>query len=304
MNPFPGSFVRALLPRRDLWKRVFVERLTEPFHLNALSLFVAAFGTYRAKIAFDLVLRQEYAYGMQRAAALASARGFGRVTIVELGVGAGTGLLNLCEIAESLSPAAGVRFEITGFDSGRGLPPPADYRDHPEAYGTGWYPMRRPELLEALGGRATLVLGDLAETVPPFVRSLDPAAPVGFAILDVDYYSSARSALELFAGPAAAYLPYFPVYVDDIKLPSHNSKSGEALAIDEFNRDQPRRVLEFDRFLVHARIFKHAQWLSHMHTLHVLDHAERNDLSPRAAVRDPGNPYLPGSAGSARPRGR
>ena len=303
MNTLPGPFVRALLPRRDIWRRVFVERMTEPLHLNLLSLFVAVFGTYRAKIAFDLVLRQEYAYGMQQAAALASARGFHRVTIVELGVGAGTGLLNLCSIAESLAPSAGVRFEIAGFDSGLGLPAPADYRDHPEAYGTGWYPMRRPELLGAIRGRATLVLGDLAETVPPFVGSLDPAAPVGFAIVDVDYYSSARAALGLFAGPPASYLPYFPVYVDDIKLPSHNSKAGEALAIEEFNRDQPLRLLEFDRFLVHSRIFKHAEWLSHMYTLHVLDHAERNDLSPRASIRDPGNPYLPGNGSFTRPRG-
>lgn len=292
MNPLPGPLVRSLLPKRDMWRRVIFERLTEPLHLNFLSLFVAAFGTYRAKIAFDLILRQEYAYGMQQAAALAKARGLSRVTIVELGVGAGTGLLNLCAIAKSLSPAAGVRFEIFGFDSGRGLPAPADYRDHPEAYGRGWYPMQADKLAGALAGAATLVLGDLEDTVIPFVKRLDPSAPVGFAAVDVDYYSSAKKALEFFAGPPSAYLPYFPVYVDDIKLPSHNSRAGEALAIEEFNREQPLRVLEFDRFLVHSRIFKHARWLSQMYKLHVLDHPERNDLSARETIRDLGNPYL------------
>jgi len=303
MKALPEPLVRSLLPRSDIWRRIFVERLTEPLHLNFLSLFVAAFGTSRAKIAFDLILRQEYAYGMQQAAALAKARGLSRVTVVELGVGAGTGLLNLCSIARSLSPACGVRFEIVGFDSGAGLPAPADYRDHPEAYGRGWYPMNREKLEGALAGAATLVLGDLSETVAPFVKRLDPSAPVGFAILDVDYYSSAKHALELFAGPPSVYLPYFPVYVDDIKLPSHNSRAGEALAIEEFNREHPFRVLEFDRFLVHSRIFKHAQWLSHMHKLHVLDHAERNDLSNRAFIRDPGNPYL-SEAGARSPSER
>lgn len=290
--PFPGPLVRSLLPKREIWRRIFVERLTEPLHLNVLSLFLAAFGTYRAKIAFDLILRQEYAHGMQQAAALAKARGLSRVTIVELGVGAGTGLLNLCAIAKSLSPAAGVRFEIFGFDSGRGLPAPADYRDHPEAYGRGWYPMQADKLAGALAGAATLVLGDLENTVVPFVKQLDPSAPVGFAAVDVDYYSSAKKALELFAGPPSVYLPYFPVYIDDIKLASHNSRAGEALAIEEFNREHPLRVLEFDRFLVHSRIFKHARWLSQMYKLHVLDHPERNDLSPRGQIRDPGNPYL------------
>ncbi len=303
MNVLPGPLVRSVLSKRDIWRRIFVERLTEPLHLNVLSLFVAAFGTHRAKIAFDLILRQEYAYGMQQAAALAKARGLSRVTIVELGVGAGTGLLNLCSLARSLSPASGVRFEIVGFDSGAGLPAPADYRDHPEAYGQGWYPMR-PELAGALAGEATLVLGDLGETVTPFVKRLDPSAPVGFAILDVDYYSSARKGLELFAGPPSVYLPYLPVYIDDIKLPSHNSRAGESLAIEEFNREHPDRVLEFDRFLVHSRIFKHARWLSQMYKLHVLDHPERNDLSARETIRDPGNPYLsePGTRSpSARP---
>jgi hypothetical protein len=151
--------------------------------------------------------------------------------------------------------------------------------------------MRREELSEAVAGNATLLIGDLSETVPPFLSRLTPEAPIGFAILDVDYYSSARAALGVFTGPPSGYLPFFPVHVDDIRLPSHNSRAGEALAIEEFNREHPSRLLAFDRFLVHSRIFKHAEWLSHAYTLHVLDHAERNDLSPRE-VRDPGNPYL------------
>ncbi|MGH9441996.1 MAG: hypothetical protein ACRD16_06950 [Thermoanaerobaculia bacterium] len=292
MTRAPGPLARSLLRRPDIRRRIFLERLTEPLHLNLLSALVAVLGTYRMKIAFDLVLRQEYANGLMRAAELARAGGFSRVTVVELGVGAGTGLLNLCSIAERLSPATGIGFDIVGFDSGRGLPEPADYRDHPECWGTGWFPMQPRQLLEALAGRAALVLGDFAETVPPFADRIDPRAPLGFAILDVDYYTSAKSALALFAGPASSYLPYLPVYVDDIKLPSHNSKAGEALAIAEFNQAQTFRALEFDRFLVHSRIFKHAKWLSHMFNLHVLDHPRRNDLSGRGFVRDPGNPYL------------
>ncbi|MBV8528590.1 MAG: hypothetical protein JOZ75_09765, partial [Candidatus Dormibacteraeota bacterium] len=38
-------------------RRVFLERLTEPVHLNAIAAAVWAFGSYRDKIAFDLVLR-------------------------------------------------------------------------------------------------------------------------------------------------------------------------------------------------------------------------------------------------------
>ena len=45
------------IARKHVIKRIFVERLTEPLHLNLISLFVGVFGTYRAKIAFDLIVR-------------------------------------------------------------------------------------------------------------------------------------------------------------------------------------------------------------------------------------------------------
>lgn len=46
--------LREKLKRAHTWRRIFYERLTEPIHLNAISLFVAAFESYRTKIAFDL----------------------------------------------------------------------------------------------------------------------------------------------------------------------------------------------------------------------------------------------------------
>src|SRR5215471_9365340 len=93
--------MRSLLRRRDIWRRIALERLTEPIHLNLLSLGVAVFGTYRAKIAFDLIVRQEYAFGLLQAAGLAAERGLSRVTVAELRLGAGTGHLSLQLIPRS-----------------------------------------------------------------------------------------------------------------------------------------------------------------------------------------------------------
>jgi hypothetical protein len=284
--------LRSLLSRRDIWKRIVVERLTEPLHLNLLSLAVAVFGTYRAKIAFDLIVRQGYAFGMLKATELARERGLARVTVVELGVGSGTGLLNLISIGRALERSTGVSFDIVGFDSGRGLPAPRDYRDHPEAYREGWYPIAEERLRRALGGDARLIIGPLEQTVAPFVSTLSAAAPVGFVSLDVDQYFSARAGLEVLAGPPEAYFPYLPVYVDDMMLPSHNSRAGELLALEEFNREHPMRAIDRDRSLVHRRIFKKAMWLDQMFALHVLDHPERGTPKLRSPVRDPGNPYF------------
>ena len=106
--------LREKLKRAHTWRRIFYERLTEPIHLNAISLFVAALGSYRAKIAFDLIPRQHYAYGVLRAAELAANSGLKAVTIVEFGVAEGTGLMNLCRISRRVSVITGIEFEIVG----------------------------------------------------------------------------------------------------------------------------------------------------------------------------------------------
>lgn len=282
----------SLLRRRDIWKRIAVERLTEPLHLNALALGVAAAGSTRAKVAFDLLVRQQHAFGLLDAADAARARGLRRVTVVELGVGGGAGLLNICDLAARITRAAGVEFDVVGFDTGTGLPPPADHRDHPELYGAGSFPHDRAALARALPPNARVVYGDLRDTVDPFLASLTPASPVGFATLDVDYYSSSRHALRVFLGDASCYLPATCVYVDDVHEWSHTRFAGELLAIDEFNAEHELRKLDRDRGLACSRVFKHAEWLRHMYRLHVLDHPERSDVAgEREAVVAP-NPYL------------
>src|SRR6476659_913397 len=91
--------LRSLLSRRDVWRRAAVDRLAETLHLNVISLGVALFGGLRSKVAFDLLVRQQHAYGLLKAADEARARGIGRLTVVELGVAAGAGLLNLCTLS-------------------------------------------------------------------------------------------------------------------------------------------------------------------------------------------------------------
>jgi hypothetical protein len=285
------SLLGSLLARKDIWRRIAIERLTEPLHLNAIAAVVALVGDTRLKIQFDLLVRQQHAYGLLAAADLAKSRGLSRVTAIELGVGGGTGLLNICELSERIRRETGVAFDVVGFDTGKGLPPPKDHRDHPELYRSGWFPMDVDAVRAALPANARLVLGDLSETTHDFIQTLDPQAPVGFVTLDVDFYSSSRAALELLKGNANCYLPYFPLYVDDIALPSNTQFAGELLAIKEFNDENAYRKIDFDWNLVHQRVFKHAEWLTHMYKVHVLDHAERNDLRHADVVIAP-NPYL------------
>src|ERR1700744_1191556 len=127
-----ANFLLRKLPRR--LGRVLYERFPEPLHLNLLSIFVMLFGSYKTKIAFDLVVRQQYAFSLLKTAELAQAQGLKSVTVIEFGVAAGAGLMNICNISRKITKITGVDFQIFGFDSGHGMPPPRDHRDHPEVF--------------------------------------------------------------------------------------------------------------------------------------------------------------------------
>ena len=254
-----------------IWKRLFCERLTEPLHMNALSILVACLGSLRLKIEFDLVIRQQHAYALLNAADQAKRLGYKRVSVFEFGVAAGAGLLNLQALARRIEATTGIGFNIYGFDTGAGMPPPTSYKDHPELYQAGDFPMNRDLLSRKLVGNTRLILGPLSETIAKFLTMDFSDAPIGFISIDVDYYSST---------------------VDDLEDLSHNTRCGEQAAVAEFSNANPMRLIEKHAFLRGYRLFKNARWIDHMYQCHVLDHPTRNDLT---SARDPvvlTNPYL------------
>lgn len=280
------------LRNRYIWERIFCERLTEPLHLNLMALGVAAFGSFRSKVAFDLVLRQNHAYAILSCADLARELGIREVTLIEFGVAAGAGLLNICELAKRVTRETGVRFRIVGFDTGKGMPPPQSYRDHPEIYQQGDFPMNHEALQRSLPDNAQLVIGEINGSVAPFLETVTADAPVGFVSIDVDYYTSTRDSLAVLDGKASQYLPRVQIYLDDVEHPSHNSWCGERLAVQEFNARNELRKIEQHAFLKSYRIFRNARWIDHMFTLHVLDHPSRTTLFQDRPSTVLTNPYL------------
>jgi hypothetical protein len=287
------GFVLSKLREKRIWQRILRERLTEPLHLNLLSLLVGAVGSYRAKIAWDLVVRQPYAYGILKAADYARSLGIGRVSVLEFGVAAGAGLMNMAAIARRVTNETGVQFSLYGFDTGAGMPPPTDYRDHPDMYQRGEFGMDVAALREALPENTSLILGDMSETVGTFASSLSAEAPIGFVSVDVDYYSSAACALAVFAESPEKYLPVTVLYFDDIYDERHNTSCGELLAIEEFNQAHKLRRIEQFRLLENSRIFRRADWIKRIYFLQVLDHPTRctrsRETAPKVWHR---NPYI------------
>jgi hypothetical protein len=280
------------LTRAYIWKRIFYERLTEPLHLNLMALPVLLFGSFRSKVAWDLVIRCQHAYGLLRAADQAHELGIKKLKVIEFGVAAGAGLMNLCMIGKRVTDCTGVEFEFYGFDTGKGMPAPQSFRDHPELYKEGDYPMNFAGLQAALPKNCHLVIGEVEKTLPEFTASLSGEAPIGFMSLDFDYYFSSKQALEVLKGRPECYLPNTILYLDDIEEESHNSFCGELLAVHEFNSENKYRKIERYHFLRSYRIMRAARWIDHMFILHVLDHRVRTDASQANNKAKLINPYL------------
>ena len=259
-------------------------KLPYPLHLNLISIFVFLFGSVRLKVLYDSFRRPHYAYGIYEAALRAKNLGMKGVTVIEFGVANGRGLMAMIIYAKKVSKELGININILGFDSGEGMPAFTDYKDHPELYTYGDFPMiHRDELMAFLPHNAKLVLLNLIEES---WAKTDIEYPIGFISIDVDYYSSTMSILNrIIEIDSTLLLPNTIMYFDDVILDNHNIFQGERLAVEEFNKmDSLRKIDLFAPVLRHKRMFKHAPWLENMYQLHVLDHYYRQ------------NPYRTGDA--------
>jgi len=191
-------------------------------------------------------------------------------------------------VAEKTRTATGIEFHVLGFDTGKGMPPAVDYRDLPEVFQEGDFPMDVNLLNRALPAFAKLVIGDIEDTIPAFLSTANADAPIGFVAIDVDYYSSAAKALRILTAEPNRYLPIAPVYLDDIGVDGSNPWTGELLAVDEFNRDNRFRKIAPFTLLRSRRIFKNTQWIDRMFAAHIHDHALRSPT-----VRRPEKYVLP-----------
>jgi len=204
-------------------------------------------------------------YGILMVQALWQAKlcGYEKISVIEFGVASGRGITALDQYANEFAPRFQVTVEITGFDTGSGLPLAQDHRDHPEIWQAGEYASRCND--------TRVIFGDVKQTVPEFVSQWSNAK-LAFVSLDLDLYSSTVSALQIFKMPADRYLPTVLVHVDDANTHiTMNPWCGAELAINEFNQQHDLRKFES----------KHRCWnLNNFYGLHVLDHPFRNGAVP------------------------
>ncbi len=212
--------------------------LEPPFRIAAKAILSVLPVSVPTRSLWGLSERPAYLLGVLTAAEEARAQGVPEISVVEFGVAGGSGLVALQHEAAEVERHTGIKIKVFGFDMGpEGLPSfIGDYRDHPDVWKPGDYPMDHAALRNRLTQRSQLLLGNVKETVPRFFREFAPP-PLGFISIDVDLYSSARDALQILCMPETKMLRRVPVYFDDIGFIFNHRFAGEFLAIEEFNRD-------------------------------------------------------------------
>ena len=172
------------------------------------------FGSVDTRVRYGIWSRPHYAYGVYAAADLAKQLNLAGISVIEFGVAGGRGLLALESIAGQVARRFGITIAVFGFDSGKGMPEPTDYRDLPHVWDKGFYEMDR-EKLQAKLSSAELILGDVGQSVNSFLQR-PSILPIGFVAFDLDYYRSTKNALQVF--DSSHHLPRVYCYFDDINL--------------------------------------------------------------------------------------
>ena len=254
--------------------------ILDPYPNRTIALrFMQEFklGDYSSRLRHGLVERPHYGYCVFNGALLAKKLGHRRISVLEFGVAGGRGLLSLEYHAREISRALEIEIDIYGFDTGRGLPAPQDYRDLPYHWKEGFYAMD-VELLKTKLEKAQLVIGDARETAEKFCAEYEPA-PIAAVMHDLDLYSATAAALKMFDAPEKYFLPRIFCYFDDIvgsATELYNDYTGERLAINEFNRTHDTKKLAAPYHFLTERIRE--TWHNQIFIYHDFKHSRYNDF--------------------------
>lgn len=243
-----------------------------PFRIFVRAVLKQLNVSVKTRALWELSRRPAYLLGVLTAAEQALKQNVPEISVVEFGVAGGNGLVTLQSEAEAVERETGVGIKVYGFDAGsQGLPSfIGDYRDHPDAWQAGDYPMDEPALRSRLTDRTTFILGNVRETVPGFFKNFQPP-PIGFVSIDLDLYSSTREALQIFSIPDKRMLWHVPVYFDDIEFLFNHRFAGELLAITEFNEGNSQVKIDKWYGVNMGRPFPERPFLEKLYVAHDLE---------------------------------
>lgn len=235
-----------------------------------------AFGSYKFRLEVDAFKYPAYAYGMYCSALQAKGLGLKKIAVIEFGVAAGHGILEMEAYADEIFTEIGVEIEIYGFDSGFGLPISSNYKDQLYFWSEGDFKQNR-ELLSAKLKKSKIIYGDINQTIVAYLEEFKPA-PIGFISFDLDYYTSTKAAFQLLDGNNKYFLPRVECYLDDInssELLCASSETGVRRAVLEYNDGRLNKILKKEGVQAFRRY--PSSWNEGLFICHRFDHAKYSD---------------------------
>jgi hypothetical protein len=238
--------------------------------IQAFSLF-----SYEDRLKVCATDRPHYGHCLFEAAKLAARLKYPKISAIEFGCGGGNGLLSAETHIMELEKLFPIKFELYGFDSGKGLPVAKDYRDFPYYFNSGQFKMEVDQLRSTLR-RAEIVVGNVSDTCKTFFDKYNPA-PVGCIFNDLDYYSSTKDSFNIFDAENRYFLPRVFMYFDDIIGDNtwlSSEFAGELLAIEEFNLNNSSRKIAANRAMPAS--YPDQWWAYQIYIYHDFQHPRYN----------------------------
>ena len=179
--------------------------------------------------------RPHYEMIMLESAIEAKKIGYNKISILELGVAGGNGLIALEKYKKKVEQFTNVKINIFGFDTGDGLPKTENKFDLPYYWSAGDFKTDKDKIKKKIGCK--IYYGNIADTFQNFIKSKPETITAIF--LDMDYYTSTKNFLDLISSYKDSFAPRVYLYFDNIFSTNHhiNEFNGELLAIKEFNEE-------------------------------------------------------------------
>ena len=202
--------------------------------------------------------------------------GHSEINIIELGVAGGDGIKSLVKYKEKIEKVLKIKINITGFDTGTGLPDTKIKEDLPFFWKQGDYTNKNLKKLESENNSVKIYEGTISSTFDNFI--LKNNVKIGLIIFDLDLYSSTKSFLDKIPelSKKNLLLPRTFCYFDDLFVADYclDNTNGEPLAISEFNKNF--KDLKLGKTFDHINDFKFPLSKGQVFTLHDFNNSDYN----------------------------
>ena len=190
--------------------------------------------------------------------------GIHQVSVIELGVAGGAGIVSLEKYKKKIEKVLDINIKIYGFDMGSGLPKIEADEDLPFLWRKGLYNIDKAALEKKVNSK--IFYGDVKNTVDDFVKI--NKNNICCIFFDLDLYTSTINFLNQIPKIKDHLLPRVLCYFDDVYVFENyiNQFNGVFKAIDEFNKNFSEFKLGYS--VDHFKSFKFPLARTSIYTLH------------------------------------